>query len=163
MLSHLRALPRPLLGSLAALAVLIPASTQAADNAMKAKLEVLGQKFEIDKDGDFKMVFSFSEDKRSQVVYIAGTASELGPIKIREIFSPVAKLKDDKIGEKALQLLADNAKFKIGAFEVQGDFLVFNVKLNEDASGDQLWRAISSTAVLADEKEKELSGARDTF
>lgn len=163
MLSHMRSLSRPLLGSFVALAVLIPTSTQAADNAMNAKLEKLGHKFEIDKDGDFKMTFSFSEDKRSQVVYIAGTATEMGPIRIRMIFSPVAKVKDDKIGEKALQLLADNAKHNVGAFEVQGDFLVFNVKLDDAASGDQLWRAIAWTAVAADEKEKELSGARDTF
>ena len=144
-------------------AALAPAVTQAEDNSMKRKLDALGQKYDIDSDGDFKMTFRFSEDKRTQIVFVSGHVEGAKPMMVRQVFSPVAKVKDDNIAGRALDLLRDNFGLKIGAFEVNGDYLIYNIKLNDDATGDQLEKAISLVAAVADEKEKEISGARDTF
>ena len=142
---------------------LTPAVTQAEDNGMKRKLDALGQKYEIDSDGDFKLSFKFSEDKRTQIVFVSGHVEDAKPILIRQVFAPVANVKDDKISGRALDLLRDNFGLKVGAFEVQGDYLIYNIKLNDDASSAQLQKAISMAAAVADEKEKEISGARDTY
>ena len=144
-------------------AALAPTVTQAEDNSMKRKLDALGQKYDIDSDGDFKMTFRFSEDKRTQIVFVSGHVEGAKPMMVRQVFSPVAKVKDDNIAGRALDLLRDNFGLKIGAFEVKGDYLIYNIKLNDDATGDQLEKAISLVAAVADEKEKEISGARDTF
>ena len=144
-------------------AALAPTVTQAEDNSMKRKLDALGQKYDIDSDGDFKMTFRFSEDKRTQIVFVSGHVEGAKPMMVRQVFSPVAKVKDDNIAGRALDLLRDNFGLKIGAFEVNGDYLIYNIKLNDDATGGQLEKAISLVAAVADEKEKEISGARDTF
>ncbi|WP_309621305.1 hypothetical protein [Novosphingobium sp.] len=163
MTSPLLTAARVAIAGVVAAAMLAPAVTQAEDNSMKRKLDALGQKYEIDNDGDFKMTFKFSEDQRTQIVFVSGHVEEAKPLMIRQIFAPVAQVKDDKIGGRALDLLRDNFGLKVGAYEVQGDFLIYNVKLNDDASSAQLQKAINMAAAVADEKEKEISGARDTF
>jgi hypothetical protein len=154
---------RVALTGLALAAALAPAVTQAEDNSMKRKLDALDQKYEIDDDGDFKMTFRFSEDKRTQIVFVSGHVEEAKPLMIRQVFAPVANIEDDKIAGRALDLLRDNFGLKVGAFEVQGEYLIYNIKLNDDASSTQLQKAISLAAAVADEKEKEISGARDTY
>lgn len=163
MISGMRTAARVALAGLAIAAALAPAVTQAEDNSMKRKLDALAQKYDIDSDGDFKLTFRFSEDKRTQIVFVSGHVEEAKPIMIRQVFAPVANVKDDKIAGRALDLLRDNFGLKVGAFEIQGDYLIYNLKLNDDATNAQLEKAISMTAAVADEKEKEISGARDTF
>ena len=163
MISRLLGASRIAITGLAMAAAIMPTLTQAEDNSMKRKLDALGQKYEIDGDGDFKMTFRFSEDKRTQIVFVSGRVEEAAPLMIRQVFAPIANIDDDKIAGKALDLLRDNFQLKIGAYEVQGDYLIYNIKLNDDASGKQLAKAISLAAAVADEKEKEISGARDTF
>lgn len=163
MISHLLSAARVGVAGLALAASLVPAVTQAEDNSVKRKLDSLGQKYEIDKDGDFKMTFQFSEDKRTQIVFVSGHVEEAAPLMIRQVFAPVAQVDDDKIDAKALDLLRDNFGLKVGAFEVDGNYLIYNIKLNDGASEKELQKAIHLAAGVADEKEKEISGARDTF
>lgn len=163
MISQLVSAARMGVAGLALAAALAPAITQAEDNSIKRKLDSLGQKYEIDKDGDFKMTFQFSEDKRTQIVFVAGKVEDASPLMIRQVFAPVAQVDDDKIDAKALDLLRDNFGLKVGAFEVSGNFLIYNIKLHDGASEKELQKAIQLAAGVADEKEKELSGARDTF
>lgn len=163
MISGMRRAARAAIAGLAMAAALVPTLTQAEDNSMKRRLDALGQKYEIDSDGDFKIAFRFSEDKRTQIVFVSGHVEEAKPIMIRQVFAPVASVKDDKIAGRALDLLRDNFGLKIGAFEIQGDYLIYNIKLNDGASNAQLEKAINLAATVADEKEKEISGARDTY
>ena len=163
MISGMRRAARAAIAGLAMAAALVPTLTQAEDNSMKRRLDALGQKYEIDSDGDFKIAFRFSEDKRTQIVFVSGHVEEAKPIMIRQVFAPVANVKDDKIAGRALDLLRDNFGLKIGAFEIQGDYLIYNIKLNDGASNAQLEKAINLAATVADEKEKEISGARDTY
>ena len=78
---------------------------QAEDSSVKRKLDSVGQKYEVDKDGDFKLSFSFKEDKRTQIVFIEGTSSEIAGITVRNVFAPVAMVDKDAIASKALDLL----------------------------------------------------------
>ena len=152
-----------MLTACAGAALLYSLPTQAEDSSIKRRLDSVGQKYEIDKDGDFKTVMNFTEDKRSQVVFVEGTTYDVAGVQVRNIFTPVAKVAEDGVAGKAVDLLKANNGYKIGAYEIQGNFLMLSFKIPEDATGEQLQKAIHLAAGIADNKEIELSGTRDTF
>jgi Putative bacterial sensory transduction regulator len=163
MKQFLRTSARLALTGAGALALIAPVATQAEDNSVKRRLDAAGQKYEVDKDGDFKMTFTFSEDKRSQVVIVEGAAYDIQGMQVRNIYAGVAKVGTDGIAAKATDLLKANNGFKIGAFEIQGDTVLLSLKIPDSATPEQLQKAVRLAASVADDKEKELSGARDTF
>ncbi len=164
MTDYLNNTARLVLGTLGAAALLAPLPTQAEDNSVKRRLDSAGQKYEIDKDGDFKLVFNFPSEKRTQLVFVSGAASDvIGGLQVRNIYSAVAKVKEDGIASKAVDLLIANDGYKIGAYEIGGQYTWFSMKIPDSATSAQLLDAIQTVASVADDKEKELSGARDTF
>jgi hypothetical protein len=144
-------------------ALLYSLPTQAEDSSIKRRLDSVGQKYEIDKDGDFKITLSFTEDKRSQIVFVQGAPYDVGGVQVRNIFAPVAKVAEDNVADKAVDLLKANNGYKIGAYEIEGSILMLSLKIPEAATGEQLQKAIRLAATVADNKEIELSGTRDTF
>lgn len=164
MTDYLNTTARFILGTLGAAALLAPLPTQAEDNSVKRRLDSAGQKYEVDKDGDFKITYSFTEDKRTQIVFVSGAAYDVASgVQVRNIFAPVAKVKEDNIAGKAVDLLKANSGFKIGAYEIEGEIVLLSFKIPDNASAAQLLKAVQLAASVADEKEKQLSGARDTF
>lgn len=154
---------RAALYACASIALLAPLATQAEDNSVKRRLDAAGHKYSVDKDGDFKITFSF-DDNRSQMVLVTGQPYVIADgVAVREIYSGVAKDPDDNIAGRAADFLKENQTKKIGAYEAQGGLVAFNVKLPDSASAAQLSAAIKMVAVTADEKEKAISGSRDTF
>lgn len=147
-----------------AVALVAPLPTQAEDNSVKRRLDAVGQKYEVDKDGDFKMTFTFTEDKRSQIVFVSGAPYEVaGGVQVRNVFAPVAKVAEDNIAGRAMDLLKDNNGYKIGAYEIEGSLVLLSIKLPDNATPQQLQKAVQMAASVADEKEKAISGARDTY
>ena len=161
---YLTTAARLALGIIGAAAMLAPLPTQAEDNSVKRRLDSVGQRYEVDKDGDFKITFSFTEDKRTQIVFVSGAPYDVASgVQVRNIFAPVAKVKEDGIAGKALDLLKANNGYKIGAYEIEGENMLLSIKIPDNASAAQLLKAVQLAASVADDKEKELSGARDTF
>jgi len=139
-----------------------PDTARTPDESVKARLEARGLKYEIDADGDFKLVYSFEEDKRSQIVFISGAAESVGDYKVREVFAPAARVKRDRIdGDVALELLAKSRNNKIGAWEIGGDLLYYVVKLPDSIDAAQLESVLQSVAGLADDEEAKRSGDLD--
>lgn len=163
MTNYFTAAARLLLGTCTAAALMTPLPTQAEDSSIKRRLDGVGQKYEIDKDGDFKITLSFTEDKRSQIVFVEGTTYDVAGVQVRNIFAPVAKVAEDNVAGKAMELLKANNGYKIGAYEIEGSFLMLSLKIPEAATGEQLQKAIRLAATVADNKEIEFSGKRDTF
>ena len=163
MTAYSTAAARLLLGTIMAAAVMSPLPTQAEDSSIRRRLDGIGQKYEIDKDGDFKITLSFTEDKRTQIVFVQGEPYEVAGVQVRNIFAPVAKVDEDGVAGMAVELLKANNGYKIGAYEIEGNFLMLSLKIPESATGDQLQKAIRLAASVADNKEIELSGKRDTF
>ena len=95
--TYLTAVARLMLGACTAAAVITPLPTQAEDSSIKRGLDSVGQKHEIDKDGDFKITLSFTEDKRTQIVFVAGTPYDVAGVQVRNIFAPVAKVAEDGV------------------------------------------------------------------
>ena len=134
----------------------------ADDASVKTRLDARGVKYEVDDDGDFKVTYNYSKENRSQFVFVSGTTQSVGGLKIREIFSPAARIETDGInGAKALELLARSRKTKVGGWEVGGDVLYFVIKLPDSLDAAQLKSAMDIAAEIADDMEIEISGDRD--
>jgi hypothetical protein len=148
---------------LLALALASPASAQSkGDPSVKKRLDARGLKYEVDDDGDFKMTYNYSKDKRTQLVFVSGDTESVGGFQIREIFSPAARVEKDGIdGKKALELIAESRQNKLGSWELEGDVLYFVVKLPDSMDAAQLESAMDIAAQTADDMELEISGDRD--
>jgi hypothetical protein len=146
----------------------IAAASSVAEPALAAEPDPIAKmldqkqiKYEVDNDKDYKIVYNFTDDKRTQMVYLSGTVEELEGLKIRTIFSPAAELKKNSIDGQFKALLEQNGKSKIGSWEIVGDVLYFTVKLPEPVSADQLAGMLNFAASVADDKEIEISGKAD--
>ena len=138
-----------------ALLAAIPAHAAGAeDPTVKRRLEAQSIKYEIDKDGDFKITYNYKKEGRTQLVFVSGKTETVGGVPVREVFAPAAKA-DALDGAKALELLALSM--------LGGDYLYFVIKLPDTATAQQLEAALDVAAEVADDKELEVTGARDEF
>ena len=147
-------------------AAMLPAPALAADASVDAsvdaRLTARGIQFEVDGDGDYKVTYNYSEEGRTQLVFVSGGTESVGGFIVREIFSPAARVAKDGInGGKALELMAESRKNKLGSWELSGDVLYFVLKMPDSLSADQLESAMDIAAQTADEMELEMSGDRD--
>lgn len=135
----------------------------ARDAAVETRLDARGIKYEVDEDGDYKLLVSYKDEGRTQLVFVSGRTESVNGLVLREVFSPAAKVGEDGVGGKALALLSENRTQKVGAWEVAGDTLYYVIKLPDNVDATQLESAIDIVAEVADNKEIELSGKRDSF
>lgn len=141
-------------------AIALPAA--ASDASVKARLDARGVKYEVDGDGDYKVTYNYSEEDRTQLVFVSGSTQSVAGFVVREIFSPAGRVeKDDIDGAKALELLEESRNNKLGSWELQGDVLYFVIKLSDSMSAAELESAMDIAAQTADDMEKEMSGDRD--
>src|SRR5688500_1901171 len=115
------------------------------DPQVKQQLEELKYEFEVDEDGDYKLVFEVggSTEKRSQLVYVRTPIESYGTLRVREIWSPGYKSKDkDFPGPVANRLLTATQDNKAGAWAKQGEYAVFVVRLPANAQAKELDDAI---------------------
>jgi hypothetical protein len=135
---------------------------QAADpDRIAALLDQQKIKYEVDKDNDYKIIYDFGEEKRSQIVYVSGSTEEFEGLRIRAVFAPAARLTKDNIEAKFKSLLENNGKSKIGAWEINGDMLFFSAKMFEPVTAEELSAMLHLVSSVADDKEIEISGTRD--
>jgi hypothetical protein len=140
----------------------IHAPALAADTgSIEAMLDKQGIKYEIDKDKDYKIIYDFSKEKRTQIVYLSGTTEDINGIKIRTIFAPAAQLTKNSIDGRLKSLLEANGKSKIGAWQINGDALYFSAQLIEPFTAEELSALLNLIASVADDMEIEISGESD--
>lgn len=145
----------------AALAAL-PAIPVLADSSVASRLDARGMRYEIDGDGDYKVVYNYAEEGRTQLAFVSGRTEDIAGFRIREVFAPAARLDQDGVdGARALALLEDSRQQKLGAWEVAGDVLYFVIKLPDSVDAAALETALDIVAQVADDKEIEFSGDRD--
>ena len=134
----------------------------AADASVEARLDARGVKYTVDEDGDYKVTYNYQSEGRSQLVFVSGSTESVGGFKVREVFAPAARIAKDGIdGAKALELLAESRKNKLGSWEIGGDALYFVIKLPDSLDATALESAMDIAAETADNMEIELSGDRD--
>ena len=134
-----------------------------SDPAIGRQLDSLGYQHEIDADGDYQMVFDV-DDGRSQLVYVRSAIENYGSLSVREIWSPGFQIKGGEFPAViANRLLVDSNNAKIGSWVRQGDTAMYVVKIDANASADQLSDAIDAAIKTADKLEQELTLGADEF
>ena len=137
-------------------------AAHAEDASVKSRLNAQGIKYTVDEDGDFKVTYNYSKEGRTQLVFVSGGTESVGGYSIREVFAPAARIEKDGInGAKALELLGESRKNKLGSWEIGGDVLYFVIKLPDSINAAQLEAAMDIAAETADDMEIKFSGDRD--
>ncbi|MBD2328701.1 hypothetical protein [Alkalinema sp. FACHB-956] len=152
----------------AILSQLIPANpTQASangDQRVKAALDKMGWKYEIDQDGDFKVVLKM-KDERTQRAFIRSKTDSLKGLEVRQIVSPGYVAQGELSADVANQLLKASNKTKVGAWQVvQGEkrsVALFAAKVDANLKPEDLEVALMVTLYSADAMEKQLTGKDD--
>lgn len=139
-------------------------AAKTADAQVRAQLDALGYKYEVDADGDFVLTFGL-DDKRSQMAYVLSHTQRYGSLKVREIWSPAYRSADGGAlpAPIANRLLEDGQLSKLGGWVSQDGVAVFVVKLDADATGKTLDDAIDYAVRAADQMEAELTPDQDDF
>ncbi len=155
--------------ALVVLSAAVPAAAQdkaprIADPKIASLLQEVDLKYEVDEDKDYKIVFDYSDDKRSQVVFVDSDVETVDGTNIRSVFAPAANIKKTPLSKKQLDtLLVEAGKMRWGQWEVMGDYLYYTIKMMEPFSAKQLDSALRFVSEIADNKEIELSGKKDDF
>ncbi|KFN44498.1 hypothetical protein [Arenimonas oryziterrae] len=140
------------------------ASAASSDAVIKAQLESKGIKFEIDGDGDFKIVYKVGTKGRTQLVFVRSSVNTYGTLKVREIWSPGYKSETTDFPPLiANTLLRENHSVKLGAWEANENIAMFVVKIAADANAEQLVDAIEAAVNSADKLEESMSGSKDQY
>jgi len=132
------------------------------DKAVGRALDTLKYTYEVDEDGDYKMVFDM-DDGRSQLAFVRSTVEEFGKHKIREIWSPAYNSPGKQFpAAVANRLLEDSQDAKMGAWVKQDQLAMFVVKVDANATPEALSDAIDAAIRTADAMELELT-ERDEY
>lgn len=129
-----------------------------ADAGIRAQLERLEIHHEVDEDNDFRIEILFDDD-RSQFVWIRSRDYSSRDVAMRDVWSYGYRHRT-KILPSRLErrLLTDSYKSVMGGWALDGNDVVYVVKLPIDASDELLQAALLEAAEWADELEKELVG-----
>jgi len=142
---------------LAVAAMAAPSFAAEPDKAIGRHLDKLGYPYEIDEDGDYRMVFDMEGD-RTQLVYVRSVVEEFGSQHVREIWSPGYQASTDQFPVAvANRLLEDAQDAKMGGWVKQDKIAMFVVKVDADASAEALDDAIEAASRTADAMELELT------
>lgn len=129
------------------------------DDTLAARLDAQGVRYERDEDGDFRVLFAWQQENRSQLAFVSGNAHVLGDSAVREVFSPAAPVPAGGFSaEQADMLLRDSQRNILGGWEIAGETLFYVIKLHDDADGARIEQALEIAAQLADDMELQLTG-----
>lgn len=130
-----------------------------AEDTLAQRLDAQGVGYERDEDGDYRVIFVWQQENRSQQAFVAGSAHVLGDSAVREVFSPAAPVPEGGFSaEQADMLLRDSQRNILGGWEIAGDTLFYVIKLHDDADGARFEQALEVAAQLADDMELQLTG-----
>ncbi len=135
-----------------------------ADPRIKALLDELELKYEVDEDNDFKLVFEVGDNGRSQIVWIRSKTETFRSLEIREIMSPGFVAEGGEIPHYvAIKLLEDNRSKKMGGWQKDGKYAIFVSHIGATLDAEALHNALIFTVEAADEMEEILTAEKDQF
>lgn len=154
----------PLLAACLAVLCAFPVSARDAADSVEARLKAADIRYEVDKDGDYKVVVSYEDENRTQLVFVSGRTEQVGDLRIREVFAPAAKV--DAAGVDAARanaLLQDNYKKILGHWALSDGYLVYVIQLPDSTDAAGLRKALEIAAQVADDMEIDLTKGKDEF
>ena len=152
--------PAIAIASLAAALACTPGHARAGDPAIEALLRQSGTPYEIDADGDYKIVVRWSEEKRSQLVFVGGTPETFAGMPVYDVFAPALAVETGELGQDdANKLLGESGAMKLGAWELRGDGAYYAVKVPAGGlTAARFDKILSLVAETADDFELAHSG-----
>jgi hypothetical protein len=131
------------------------------DPSVKALLDAEGLSYEVDKDGDYQVIFDVGNE-RSQLVWIRSAVERYGSLRVREIWSAGFKHAGKPLSAAQANRLLEHAHSLIlGGWTRQKEFAMFVVKVPADATQQQLRDGAEAAANGADQIEKEFTPGKD--
>jgi hypothetical protein len=131
-----------------------------ADDRVKSALDKMGWKYEVDKDGDFKVRIKTREG-RSQSVTISSGTSKVGALEVRQIMSAGYIAKGSLDSKVANQLLSSNSGLPVGAWSVVSvkdlSVAILVAKIDANTSSENLQMMLGFLTYGADDMEKTLT------
>ena len=140
-----------------------PGHARAADAAIESLLKQADTPYEVDKDGDYKIVIEWSQEKRSQLVYVGGTPETFADTPVYDVFAPALAVGEDGLSaEDANEMMKASGSLKLGAWERRGDGAYFAIKVPAGKlTAEQFDKILSLAAETADNFELEHSNSDD--
>jgi hypothetical protein len=149
---------RTLLIALVLLLAAGPLRAADADPAIAKQLKDLEYEYEVDEDGDYKLLMSVGDTGRSQIVFIRSAVETYGKQRIREIWSYAYKAPGDALPSVVANRLLDASNSLIlGGWVKQSGAAVYVAKISASADLEELNDAVAAAASTADEMELELT------
>lgn len=141
------------------------------DPAIGKKLEAQGLKYEVDDDGDYKLLFAVEGD-RSQVVWVRSPVEALGGLRLREILSISGKSPKPKTPEQivssavaATAALMSSNRQKLGGWVLKGSddnqAFYYVAQVPADIGADDLEVVLRAVAKDADAFEAVIEAFND--
>ncbi|HMB56376.1 MAG TPA: serine/threonine-protein kinase [Arenimonas sp.] len=135
----------------------------AMDAGVAAALDLLGIKYSVDGNGDFRVVEPLQNGRRQQS-WIRSRVENYAGVNVREIWSlayrnPGAPLP----AEISSQILNDPRNSAVGQWRMESDALAFVVRVPVNTNAYQLSQAIDAASRTADAMEQQLTGGGDQF
>lgn len=141
--------------------------TPQVDRKCQKALDKADLVYDIDSDGDFKLVVKVP-DNRTQLVYVYSNTLTYDNVEVRTIMSPalVADTDEALTPETMRLLLVDNFENKMGAWEVVerpdgGIVIQYVVKPPADITAEDLRSLIGLAAIAADMIEQQITEGDD--
>ena len=136
-----------------------------SDQRVEALLGELELKYQIDSDGDFRLILKL-DSGRTQLVFVNSRTETLDEFEIREIWSVAYVASTSLSSFTANMLLLDSYKKKIGAWQTVKDdgkyIVMFAAKIPADCEASMLNSTLWGVAESADQMERDLTG-KDNF
>jgi hypothetical protein len=149
---------RTLVIALALLLTTGPLRAGDADPAIAKQLKDLEYEYEVDEDGDYKLLMAVGDTGRSQIVFVRSAVESYGKQRIREIWSYAYKAPGETLPALvANRLLEASNALILGGWVKQSGAAVYVAKISADAGLEELNDTVAAAASTADEMELELA------
>lgn len=136
------------------------------DPRVRAALDQVGIKYEIDSDGDYRLILP-ATGNRTQLVFINSKTEKYANLEVREVWSEVLRNEGPLPASIANKLLRNSFEVKIGAWQTMYSqqrnlyIAVFAAKIAADTDGATLQTVLRSVIDTSDKMELELTGKDD--
>ncbi len=132
-----------------------------ADKSVARHLDKLGYTYEVDEDGDYRMVFDVEGD-RTRWSTCARRWKTSAATTSRDLVTGLQRQDQAVPGGRGQPPAGRSQDAKMGGWVKQGHTAMFVVKIDADATADQLSDAIDAAIRTADAMELELT-KKDEF
>src|SRR5262245_6576305 len=144
-------------------------SRPAADPRVKAALDRIGYKYELNSENDYKLTPIQTEQTgtaadgkpiwRTQLVYVNSNTEKYGSLEIREVLAPAFLSSGPLSATVANRLLSENNTVKLGSWRLVkinsgpnagSNLVMFAAQINADSDAESLRLTIKSVILIAD-------------